>query len=99
MLNDKVNDIYNFFFSIGCFAGPLMGSLMEEKLKPRLTCDYTALMNLGFALMLFVFNCGFGVYQEQKEFEAKLSDLALKVSVKYDYEKLIDTEKQEEDHK
>jgi MFS family permease len=76
-LNDKVNDIYNFFFSIGCFTGPIIGGRMESIMKPRLTCDTVAFINLTWALVFLIFNCGCSVFKEHQEFQEKVALLYL----------------------
>jgi hypothetical protein len=53
----------------------LVGGFMHEEIGPRKTCDYIAYLNIGFGLILLIFNCGFFVFKEDREFKIKLAAL------------------------
>ena len=37
------------------------------------TCDVFALINVGIGLLAFIFNCGFNVFSENRDFNKKLA--------------------------
>ena len=41
----------------------------------RWTCDYIAIYNLAFGLIIFAFNCGPFVFSENRDFNKKLRQL------------------------
>lgn len=63
------------FYALANFISPLVGTAMYEKWNFRITCDYTASFTLAFGLICFIFNCGFNVLSENREFNRKLEDL------------------------
>ena len=48
---------------------------MHSKFGARLACDYVAFFNIGFGIISFIFNCGFFVFREDREFKDKLASL------------------------
>ena len=75
MLNDKVNDAYGFVFATSNFLGPNIGTWLYTRWGPRTTCDIIALTNFAFALILFIFNCGPFVFQENIRFQRMIKEL------------------------
>ena len=71
-LNDIVNESYTLLFALSNFVAPLLGTWMYTKVGMRLTCDYFAIFNIAIGVISFVFNCGFRVFSENKEFNRKL---------------------------
>jgi len=57
------------------FVGPLVGSSMNTNFGAAVTCDYIAFVNLGFAAVILIFNCGPYVFSENRNFQAKLAEL------------------------
>ena len=72
---DKVNDAYGFIYALAMFVGPLVGGYMRDAIGPRRTGDWIAISNLVVGTILFFFNCGPFVFQENREFFAKLNVL------------------------
>lgn len=75
MLNDKCNDMYGLVYALSMFLGPLIGDALQSRFGYRTTCDVFAYINFGWALILFIFNCGPMVIGENKRFQAKLNTL------------------------
>ena len=75
MLNDKCNDAYGLIYAAAMGASPLIGSSLHKKFGPNSTCDIIGFTNLGFAIILFLFNCGPSVFSENKVFLGKLAKL------------------------
>jgi len=48
---------------------------MHDNIGARKTCDIIAYVNIGFGIISFIFNCGFFVFREDREFKAKLAAL------------------------
>ena len=67
-LNDKVNDVYGLFYAVTMFASPLLGSYINGIIGASDLCDYTAFFNFGIGIIILIFNCGFSVFSENKEF-------------------------------
>ena len=65
-LNDKCNDAYGLMFSSIMFLGPLVGSKMYRNLGSNTTCDYIACIDFVAGIFMFIFNCGFTVFSENK---------------------------------
>ena len=57
-LNDKINDIYGFFYAVSQFISPIIGSKLYVLYGARSACDLVALMNVILGIIFFVFNCG-----------------------------------------
>lgn len=74
-LNDKVNDMYGLIYALANFVSPLVGTSLFNLLGQQTTCDYVALFNFAYGVILFIFNCGPGVFSENRRFCAKLSEL------------------------
>lgn len=74
-LNDKCNDAYGLVYASSMFVSPLIGSYISNKVHASKTCDIIAYANLAFAVVLFLFNCGPFVFQENRIFQAKLAEL------------------------
>lgn len=55
--------------------GPIIGSYLNGSngLGPRYGCDLVAFVNFGFAIILFVFNCGFTVFSENRNFLVEIA--------------------------
>lgn len=51
---------------------PYVGSKLYQVVGPIETAMYTAYFDAGFAIFLFLFNCGPMVFSENKKFEEKL---------------------------
>ena len=67
-LNDKINEAYTLIFAISSFFSPLIGSKMYLNYGFRTTFDIIAGINVIFAIILFTFNCGFNVWNENRVF-------------------------------
>ena len=67
-LNDKINDVYAMTYAISMFVSPNIGALMYNAFGPRRTGDYVAIVNLSVFLIFFVFNGGFSVFKENRNF-------------------------------
>lgn len=74
-VNDIVNESYTLLFALSSFVGPMVGSYMYEEVGMRWTCDWFGVFNIAIAVICFVFNCGFNVYGENREFTKKLAKL------------------------
>jgi len=79
MLNDKCNDAYGFIYALSMGLSPIIGSYIEGSNGARATCDQVALLNFALGILFFVFNCGFGVFFENKQFQARLAELNSKL--------------------
>lgn len=79
MLNDKCNDAYGFIYALSMGVSPIIGSYIEGSNGARATCDQVALLNFALGILFFVFNCGFGVFFENKQFQARLAELNSKL--------------------
>jgi hypothetical protein len=88
-LNDQVNETYTLLFAFANGVSPLIGSLMHDKLGSRTTCDYLAYFNIGFGIISFIFNCGFFVFSEERDFKKKLAALQEKGNDKYEENKSV----------
>ena len=75
-INDKCNDAYGLIYALSMFVGPLIGSAMNTTFGSVKTCDYLGFANLGFAVLLFIFNCGPFVYAENRKFQERVAELA-----------------------
>ena len=71
-LNDKVNDLYGFIYALGDLSGPLIGAWLYGAAGMRHAFDATALFAFGWALVLFVYNCGPNFIEENQRFEEEL---------------------------
>lgn len=74
-LNDMVNEGYTLLFALSNFVAPLIGTYMYEVVGMRMTCDVFAILNIVVAVLSLVFNCGFNVFGENREFNKKLAAL------------------------
>jgi phosphatidylglycerophosphatase A len=89
-LSDKVNEAYTMLFAISTFISPLIGSGLCEYYNDKtgsgdehsyeavgmpITCDFVGMVNLGFALICFIFNLGIFPLAENKKFNKKLEVL------------------------
>ena len=74
-LNDKVNEALALLGALAQVISVLAGGFMYESIGPDKTCDYIAFFNIGFGIILFIFNCGFFVFKEDREFKIKLAAL------------------------
>ena len=74
-LNDIVNESYTLLFALSNFVAPLLGTWLYEHFGMRKTCDYFALFNIAIGIISFVFNCGFSVFSENRDFNKKLQIL------------------------
>jgi len=77
-LNDKVNDAYGFVYAFANFVSPLIGTATYDAIGVRATFDLFAMVNFGFGLFIFIFNCGLFVFSENRAFTRKLYDLKSK---------------------
>jgi hypothetical protein len=84
-----VNETYTLLYAFANGVSPLIGSLMHDNLGPSTTCDYVAYVNLAFGIISFIYNCGFSVFQEDREFKEKLRVLQEKGQKKYDEAKSV----------
>jgi len=86
-LNDKVNDAYGFFYALSMFAGPLIGNSIANSFKPekqtvpytnynRVTSDIFAVIMFVWALILFIFNGDWRVFQENRAFMKRIKELS-----------------------
>lgn len=74
-LNDMVNESYTLLFALSNFVAPLIGTALYTVYGIRTTCDIFALFNIGFGVILVIFNCGPNVFGEDREFKRKLAIL------------------------
>ena len=72
-LNDRVNDAYGLVYALANFFSPLVGSMLNRNFGQRSTCDYIFIFDMAFAVFLFVFNCGFAPFAENRKFLANLN--------------------------
>lgn len=75
MLNDKINDAYGFFYAASMFVAPLIGSDLYTDTNARRTSTYIAFFNIGYMIILFIFNCGPWVFSENRKFLKRLEAL------------------------
>lgn len=71
-MNDKINDVYGFFYASSNFVAPLIGSNLYLSNGASETSKYISTMNMGFLVFYFIFNCGFTVFRENKKFKMEL---------------------------
>ena len=71
-LNDKVNDAYGFMYALTNFVAPLLGSNVFGVEGMRSTFDIIALSDLGYGVILFIFNCGIFFISEDRTFKEEL---------------------------
>ncbi len=50
------------------FVSPLIGSYINSIIGSSDLCDYTAFINFGFGVIFLIFNSGYSVFSENKEF-------------------------------
>lgn len=74
-LNDQVNEAYTLLYAFANGVSPLIGAFLHDNVGSRRTCDYVAYFNIGFGIISFIFNCGFFVFREDREFKNKLAAL------------------------
>ena len=74
-LNDKVNDACGFIYAFSNFVSPLIGSAVYGRYGERECFDIFAMVNFGFGLFIFIFNCGIFVFSENHKFTKELYDL------------------------
>lgn len=74
-LNDQVNEAYTLLFAFANGISPLVGGILHDNIGSRRTCDIVAYVNIAFGIISFIFNCGFNVFKEDREFKAKLAAL------------------------
>jgi hypothetical protein len=67
-LSDKVNEAYTMLFAISTFVSPLIGTYMYNESSMEQTCDIIGFFNLGFAVILLVFNMGLFPFAEDRKF-------------------------------
>lgn len=79
-LNDTVNEVWYLLYALSTFFAPNVGTYMYNQLEMRRTCDIVAIFNFGFAIVLFIFNCGFSVFSEDRKFKQKLDCLKDKIA-------------------
>ena len=72
LLNDKVWSLYFFVYNSGCFLSPIVGTFLYNNFGFRKTCEFMALTNLGYAIIIFLFNCGLTPFKEDRLFKEKL---------------------------
>ena len=72
-----VNEVWYLFYALTTFFAPNLGTKMYEVYDWRPTCDIIALLNLGIALILFLFNCGPMVLREDRKFKERLKELKM----------------------
>ena len=72
-LSDKVNDAYGFVYALSQFVSPNVGSALQLGVGMRATFDFVTLMDLVYALFIFVFNCGIFFAAENRRFLDKLT--------------------------
>lgn len=63
-----MNDAYGLIYALSQFVSPIVGSQLYTYFGARVTCDYVALLNFGFFVVLFLFNCGPFVFSENRQF-------------------------------
>ena len=71
-LNDSVNDCYAIFFATSMAVSPYIGSYLVKYFGQVHTSNYVGFFNIGFAIFLFLFNCGPFVMSENRRFVKKL---------------------------
>ena len=76
-LNDQVNEAYFLVYGFSSFLSPIIGSFIYARFEMKQTFDIVAIMNILFAILLYVQNCGPDVREENDEFVQKLEKLKL----------------------
>ena len=65
-------------------VSPFIGSFLENMFKKnihqgstpiQLTCDFAGFVLLAFGVILFIGNCGFNVFSENRKFQSALNKL------------------------
>lgn len=74
-LNDKVNDVYATFYAIASTTAPIIGSWINHNIGSQYTCDLVAFINLFYMFLLIIFNCGLGVFKENRDFVNGIKEL------------------------
>lgn len=68
-INDKVNDANSLMYALGNFIGPIIGSWLADTLNsPYLPGEIIFVFDVVILMIIFIFNCGFTVFKENKEF-------------------------------
>ena len=50
---------------------PTIGGFIYEKIGYRDTCDFVGFITIGFTIVFFFFNVGFGIFREEKLIERR----------------------------
>ena len=62
-------------FASANFVSPIVGSYLYTQYGMRSTCDIIAAVNVAFATIILIFNCGLFVFSEDRKFRGKLGKL------------------------
>lgn len=74
-VNDLCNEAYGFIYSLMLFLSPLIGSNMYLTMGADMTLTKIAMVNVAMVLAILLFNDGFQVFKENKEFQQQLIEL------------------------
>ena len=58
--------LYTTFYSIGMVLAPIIGGYIYESIGYRNTCDFVGFITIGFTIVFFFFNVGFGIFREEE---------------------------------
>ncbi len=72
LVSDYGSGLYGTFFSTGQILAPIVGSAIYEAIDYRPTTDLMCAVCLGWCLVYFVFNVGFGIFKQEKEIHEKM---------------------------
>lgn len=72
VISDYGSGLYGTFFSTGQILAPILGSTIYEALDYRPTTDVMTAACLGWSLIYFIFNVGFGIFKEEKANNEKI---------------------------
>jgi len=74
-LNDICNDAYGLMYAVSVFFGPIIGGEMYVRFGSSKTCEILSIVDFIFGFIILYYNCGFDVFEENRQFQEKLKML------------------------
>lgn len=72
-INDITNEMNSWIYAFGEMAGLTFGSFLSDVFQdPHRPGEIISLINFAAFFFCLVFNCGFRVFSENREFQQKL---------------------------
>ena len=66
-LNDCISSLYNLFYCLFSFLGPLVGGTLYQHFGYKSTMDTIMIAELVIAMVFVIFNCGIHVYRNHDQ--------------------------------